>query len=59
MAPEVETVPARCAVHGAVDATREMPQMGFPYVVYAARRYLARRRPFRCPSCGAKITADQ
>ena len=53
MATEIET--ARCATHGHVQATREIPAMGFPFVVYAARRYLARRRPFRCPSCGAAI----
>jgi hypothetical protein len=29
--------------------------MGFPFVVYAARRYVARRRPLHCPSCGAAI----
>ena len=53
--PEPETTTARCATHGLVQATKEIPAMGFPFVVYAARRYLARRRPFRCPTCGAAI----
>lgn len=59
MAVEVETTMGRCAEHGVVEATREMPQMGFPFVVYAARRYLARRKPFNCPTCGAEIAVER
>jgi hypothetical protein len=59
MAIEVETRTGRCEVHGVVDATREMPPMGFPFIVYATRRYLARRRPFHCPACGAEITVGR
>jgi hypothetical protein len=55
MATETETTTARCATHGLVQATRQIPEMGFPFVVYAARRYLARRRPFHCPACRAAI----
>jgi hypothetical protein len=58
MATEAESTTARCATHGLVQATRQIPEMGFPFVVYAARRYLARRRPFRCPTCGAAIDAS-
>lgn len=59
MAIEVETRTGRCAAHGVVEATREIPAMGFPFVVYAARRYRARRQPFHCPTCGAEITVGR
>jgi ABC-2 type transport system ATP-binding protein len=47
----------RCSTHGTVEATREVPQAGFPFVVYAIRRAVARRRPFLCPECGAAVQA--
>ena len=58
MTTEVQTQTGRCATHGTVEAIREVPKMGFPYVVYALRRALAQRRPFRCPECGAAVQAD-
>jgi hypothetical protein len=58
MATEVQTQVGRCSTHGAVEATREVPEMGFPYAVYAIRRALAQRRPFLCPECGAAVQAD-
>lgn len=59
MATEVETKPGHCATHGAVEATREIPARGFPLIVSTARRYFARRRPYRCPTCGAQVTLDR
>jgi hypothetical protein len=56
MATEVETQTARCATHGTVEATREIPKMGFPFIVYAMLRARAKRRPFRCPDCGEPVT---
>jgi hypothetical protein len=58
MAIEIQTQAGRCSTHGTVQATREIPQMGFPYVVYAIRRAVAQRRPFLCPECGAAVQAD-
>ena len=58
MASEVQTQAGQCATHGTVEATREVPKMGFPYVVYATWRAVAQRRPFRCPECGAAVHAD-
>ena len=58
MATEIQTQAGQCSTHGTVQATREIPQMGFPYVVYAIRRAVARRRPFLCPECGAAVQAD-
>ena len=57
MATEIQTQHGRCAAHGQVEATREIPQMGFPFVVYAVRRAIAQRRPFLCPECGAAVQA--
>ena len=57
MAQEVQTQAGRCATHGTVQATREVPEMGFPFVVYAVLRAVAQRRPFRCPECGAAVPA--
>jgi hypothetical protein len=58
MAKEIQTQTGRCPTHGTVQATREIPQMGFPYVVYAIRRSVAQRRPYLCPECGAAVQAD-
>jgi hypothetical protein len=58
MATQVQTQTGRCSTHGTVEATREIPETGFPYVVYAIRRAAARRRPFLCPECGAAVQAD-
>jgi hypothetical protein len=56
MAADVETRRGRCATHGVVEATRDIPPIRFPFVVYAVRRYRARRAPFRCPECGSEVT---
>ena len=56
MPKEVQTKAGSCTVHGAVQATREIPGAGFPFLVNAVRRRLARRQPFRCPECGAPVT---
>jgi hypothetical protein len=57
MAREIETRTGHCAAHGTVEATREMPKMGWPFVYFAVVRAMARRRPFRCPTCGEPVTA--
>ena len=56
MASEIQTMPGRCPTHGEVQATREIPGMGFPMIVYAIRRRRARRAPFQCPACGSAVT---
>jgi hypothetical protein len=56
MATEVETRTGQCATHGTVEATREMPRMGFPFIFFGVLRAMARRRPFRCPDCGGSAT---
>lgn len=53
---QVETRTGTCPTHGTVQATRTMPRPGFPFVVYAVRRMLAGRRPYRCPDCGAAVS---
>lgn len=57
MPREIQTQAGRCATHGTVQATREIPKMGFPFVIYAVWRAIAQRRPFRCPECGAGVQA--
>ncbi len=57
MATEVETHTGVCPTHGTVEATREIPKIGWPYIINVVRRYLARRRPYHCPTCGADVTA--
>jgi hypothetical protein len=56
MAKEVQTRTGRCEAHGTVDAAREIPAMGFPFIYFAVARAMARRRPFRCPECGQPVT---
>ena len=55
MATEVQIQAGRCSTHGTVEATREVPQMGFPFVVYAIWRAVAQRRSFLCPECGTAV----
>ena len=58
MAKEVQTRPGQCPTHGTVEATREIPKLGFPYVYFAVVRSMAQRRPYRCPQCGAAVHVD-
>lgn len=53
---QVETRTGTCPTHGTVQATRTMPRPGFPFVVYAIRRLLAGRKPYRCPDCGVAVS---
>ena len=55
MSTTTETKSGRCLTHGTVEATREIPKMAFPFVVFAVRRAMARRRPYVCPECGAEV----
>jgi hypothetical protein len=57
MGREIETEKGKCDSHGAVNATREIPTISFPWIVNAVRRSLARRRPFVCPECGEPVDA--
>jgi hypothetical protein len=57
MATEVQTQGGRCSTHGSVEATREIPKMGFPFFVYTIWRAAAQRRPFLCPECGSAVQA--
>jgi hypothetical protein len=55
MATEVETKTGRCATHGEVTGTRELPRVTFPWIVNSIRRSVARRHPFLCPTCGEPL----
>ncbi len=55
MAAEIETQTGQCSTHGAVQATREIPGRGFPFIPYAILRSRARHKPFLCPECGAAV----
>jgi hypothetical protein len=56
MATETQTQTGKCSEHGNVEATREIPEMGFPFVYFAVVRALAKRKPFTCPECGGPVT---
>ena len=58
MAVETETQTGQCATHGTVQATRDIPKMGFPFIYYALVRSRAKRKPFLCPECGEAVQAD-
>jgi predicted RNA-binding Zn-ribbon protein involved in translation (DUF1610 family) len=58
MPTEVQTQTGRCTTHGTVQATREIPKMGFPFIVYALMRSRAKRKPYLCPECGEPVEAD-
>lgn len=58
MASETQTAPGHCATHGEVEATRQIPRVTFPPIITGIRRALAKRRPYRCPECGAEVDTD-
>jgi hypothetical protein len=59
MKTEIETHAGTCSTHGRVEATREIPRPSFPFVVYAVRRWRARREPYRCPTCSAPVSEER
>ena len=58
MASETQTATGECPEHGEVEATRELPRLTFPPIINSIRRALAKRRPYRCPECGAEVQTD-
>jgi hypothetical protein len=52
---ETQTRTGHCPTHGTVEATREVPRIRFPFIVFAVGRALAKRRPFLCPTCGSRV----
>ena len=58
MAKETQTALGDCPTHGEVEATRDIPRVTFPPIITAIRRSLAKRRPYRCPECGAAVATD-
>ena len=54
--PEIRTRQGSCPAHGQVTAEKRVPKLKFPFFVTGAARGAAVLRPFRCPSCGAKVS---
>lgn len=53
---EARTRPGTCPEHGHVQAVKELPAIRFPFLITAPARALAALRPYRCPSCGGKVS---
>jgi hypothetical protein len=45
-----------CPEHGQVAAIKDVPKIQFPFMITAPARGFAALRPYRCPSCGAKVS---
>lgn len=58
VAVEVQTGRGRCETHGTVEAVRQIPKAGFPFLITAARRSMAKSRPFRCPTCNEPVEVE-
>jgi hypothetical protein len=58
MPDRVETCTGTCPTHGSVRAERRMPRPGFPFILYAIRRMLAAKRPYRCPDCRTPVVTS-
>jgi hypothetical protein len=56
MATTTEMRTGTCTQHGTVEAERQLPKLTFPVLVTGTMRYFAKRKPFRCPECGAVVT---
>jgi hypothetical protein len=37
-------------------AVKEVPKVQFPFMITAPARSLAALRPYRCPTCGTKVS---
>jgi hypothetical protein len=55
MATDTQTRTGRCAAHGVVAATRQLPQVRYPILIDLAVRAVARHRRYQCPVCGAAV----
>ena len=55
MATEIRSRAGHCPTHGTVEATREIPRLQFPFIVFVVLRSIAKRRAFVCPRCGARV----
>ena len=53
---EIRTRQGSCPAHGMVRAEKRVPKLKFPFFVTGAARGAAAVRPFRCPSCGVKVS---
>ena len=53
---EIRTHQGACPTHGPVTAEKPVPRIKFPFFVTGVARGVAVIRPFRCPSCGAKVS---
>jgi hypothetical protein len=49
MATEIQTQTGQCATHGTVQATRDIPKMGFPFILYAYLRSRAKAQAVPLP----------
>jgi hypothetical protein len=58
MAKEIQTKTGTCATHGRVQATRTIPKVTFPPIFTAILRARAKRRPYKCPECGADVSVS-
>ena len=58
MTTETQTTIGDCPTHGEVEAVRELPRVTFPPMINSIRRAIAKRRPFRCPTCGTAVRTD-
>jgi hypothetical protein len=56
MPTDNETRAGTCSTHGTVQAERQLPKLTFPFLITAPKRYLAKRKPYRCPECGSNVT---
>jgi len=45
----------RCREHGLVQATKPVPKVRFPFLIFGAMRLWALQRPYRCPACGRRV----
>jgi hypothetical protein len=53
---ETRTRQGTCPTHGQVTASKQVAKLKFPIVVTGIARGASAMRPYRCPSCGAKVT---
>jgi hypothetical protein len=53
---EIRTRQGSCPAHGHVTAEKRVPKLKFPLFVTGPARGAAVLRPFRCSSCGVKVS---
>ena len=59
MPDRTEVRTGTCPEHGEVEATKVVPGVRFPFIVWAVQRATSGLKPYRCPRCDSKAKVSR